>query len=85
MQHSLNEHQTRLCLLGEFCLEFAKTEGCLHISVYRLSGLRDPQFRALFSGLRSEQAMQSIRRLLEVSQAPTERRNAYNDILAHIK
>lgn len=81
----LEEYNHRIFLLGIFCLDFSTTEYFLHATVQMLVGLNDRMFQALFSGLRAEEAMSNIKRIMEAIDAPSADVDRYADIFKYLK
>ena len=67
MNSRLNEWEKTLCALAQFVLMFAKVENAIVRTLQRLSKVSVEVAQAIFSGVRSEGAIQNINRILEIS------------------
>lgn len=81
---SPSKHRDYFAALGEFVHEFASIEQTLTLTLWIRSGVSVDVARALFSGVKSDEMRQLIKRLLEAKQVAPETTKDFVEVLDRI-
>jgi hypothetical protein len=77
--------EKRFSAVGKFVLQFAAAEQMLFLTVATVLKMHQKIAQAVFSGLRAENAIQTLNRIMEVSETPDKIKSSYAEIFAHFK
>ncbi len=79
----MNESQRQLFNLGRFVLAFAQVEAYLRITLTELGGISDTFSRIVLGGVRAEDAISHVKKLLKVKNVDSGMALGYAEVFEH--
>jgi hypothetical protein len=70
--------------LGHFISDFSEIEQALQLTLWRLTGVDTPMAKAVFSGVRSEEATNKITRIKDAQKWPKKRCDEWEEISSRV-
>lgn len=76
--------QPYMLALGQFVSAFSQAEAHLAAFLWKAAGIDPPVAQAVFSGIRTDAAMQSVRRIADAEAWPTSKTTEVEYVFAHL-